>query len=64
MDYNNNPAGNSLGLLPAYRLYANPVYERLVDKLGILLSLETTSPRRDGVSVAMANAKRVKSSCF
>ena len=35
MDYNNNPAGNSLGLLPVYRLYANPVYERLVDKLGV-----------------------------
>jgi hypothetical protein len=35
MDYNNNPGGNSLGLLPAYRLYANPVYERLVDKLDI-----------------------------
>jgi hypothetical protein len=35
VDYNNNPGGNPLGLLPAYRLYANPVYERLVDKQGI-----------------------------
>jgi hypothetical protein len=35
VDYNNNPAGNSLRLLPVYRLYANPVYERLVDKLGV-----------------------------
>ncbi len=33
--YNRQPNGNPLGLLPAYRLYQNPVYERLVDKLGI-----------------------------
>jgi hypothetical protein len=35
VDYNKNPDGDRLGLLPAYRLYANPVYQRLVDKLGI-----------------------------
>lgn len=35
VDYNKNPGGNRHGLLPAYRLYANPVYQRLVDKLGI-----------------------------
>jgi hypothetical protein len=35
LDYNNALLGNPLGLLPAYRLYENPVYERLVDKLGI-----------------------------
>jgi hypothetical protein len=32
--YNRHPDGNPLGLLPAYRLYQNPVYERVVDKLG------------------------------
>jgi hypothetical protein len=35
MDYNNNPGGNPLGLVPAYRLYDNAVYQRLVDRLGI-----------------------------
>jgi hypothetical protein len=35
LDYNKNPRGNPLGLLPAYRLYANPAYELLVDKLGL-----------------------------
>lgn len=35
VDYNNNPGANPLGLLPAYRLYENTVYERLVGKLGI-----------------------------
>jgi hypothetical protein len=35
MDYNNNPRGNPLGLVTAYRLYDNAVYQRLVDKLGI-----------------------------
>jgi hypothetical protein len=35
LDYNNAPRGNPLGLLPAYRLYENPVYERLGDKVGI-----------------------------
>jgi hypothetical protein len=35
VDYNKNPGGNRLGLLSAYRLYANPAYQRLVDKLGI-----------------------------
>jgi hypothetical protein len=33
--YNREPRGNPLGLLPAYRLYGNLVYERLVEKLGI-----------------------------
>ena len=33
--YNREPRCNPLGLLPAYRLYENPVYTRLVDKLGI-----------------------------
>lgn len=35
LTYNQEPRGNVLNLLPAYRLYENPVYERLVDKLGI-----------------------------
>ena len=35
MDYNNNPRGNPLGLVAAYRLYDNAVYQHLVDKLGI-----------------------------
>jgi hypothetical protein len=33
--YNRDPRGNLLGLLPAYRLYRNPIYERLVDSVGI-----------------------------
>lgn len=33
--YNGEPGGNPLGLLPAYQLYKNPTYERLVDKLGM-----------------------------
>lgn len=33
--YNREPHGNPLGLLPAYRLYRNPVYERLVAEFGI-----------------------------
>jgi hypothetical protein len=33
--YNRDPRANPFGLLPAYRLYENAVYERLVDKLGI-----------------------------
>lgn len=33
--YNREPRGNPLGLLPAYCLYKNAVYGRLVDKLGI-----------------------------
>lgn len=30
--YNDNPNGNPLGLYPAYQLYGNEVYERLVDR--------------------------------
>lgn len=33
--YNRESRGNPLALLPAYRLYQNPVYARLVDTLGI-----------------------------
>jgi hypothetical protein len=33
-DYNEAETGNHLSLLPAYRLYANPVYQRLVSKFG------------------------------
>jgi hypothetical protein len=32
--YNANPGRNPLGLYPAYQLYANDVYERLVDRFG------------------------------
>jgi hypothetical protein len=35
IEYNRKPQGNPLGLFPAYRLYQNPVYKRLVAKLGI-----------------------------
>jgi hypothetical protein len=35
LEYNRESYGNPLRLLPAYRLYENPVYERLVDKFGI-----------------------------
>jgi len=33
--YNAHPTENPLGLLPAFRLYENPVYERLVEKFGL-----------------------------
>lgn len=32
--YNERAADNPFGLLPAYRLYRNPAYEALVDRLG------------------------------
>jgi hypothetical protein len=35
LDYNARPAENPLGLLAAYRLYGNPVYERIVDQFGV-----------------------------
>lgn len=35
LDYNNQPAQNPLGLLPAYRLYENRTYERLVERFGL-----------------------------
>ena len=31
MDYNKDPRGNPAGLVAAYRLYDNAVYQRLVD---------------------------------
>lgn len=34
VDYNRSPANNPLGLLPAYQLYENVAYRRLVEKLG------------------------------
>ena len=33
--YNRHPGGNPLGLLPAWRLYTNPVYAELVDTFGV-----------------------------
>lgn len=33
--YNNAPAANSMNFLPAYKLYANKTYGRLVEKFGI-----------------------------
>jgi hypothetical protein len=35
MEYNGKPADNPYRLLPAYRLYRNAVYRRLVERLGI-----------------------------
>ena len=35
LDYNNEAKSNPLHLLPAYRLYKNKAYERLVNKFGI-----------------------------
>jgi hypothetical protein len=35
LKYNERPAGNPLGLYPAWRLYENRTYERLVDSFGI-----------------------------
>lgn len=33
--YNREPHGNPLGLCPAYRLYSNPIYERLAAHVGL-----------------------------
>lgn len=33
--YNHAPGNNPLGLLPAYELYANDIYRRLVDRFGL-----------------------------
>jgi hypothetical protein len=35
LSYNSDAAGNTLGLLPAYRLYSNPTYATLVDRVGV-----------------------------
>ncbi len=35
LKYNEQACDNPLGLYPAYRLYGNPVYERLVDRFGL-----------------------------
>jgi hypothetical protein len=34
-EYNQTPQINPLGLLPAYQLYQNPIYARLVERFGI-----------------------------
>lgn len=34
LQYNRAPGGNPLGLLPAAKLYENPVYDRIVDRFG------------------------------
>ena len=34
LDYNENPGSNPLGLLPAWQLYLNPAYSRLVETYG------------------------------
>lgn len=35
LEYNRSAKSNPLGLYPAYRLYKNQIYERLVDRLGL-----------------------------
>jgi hypothetical protein len=35
LEYNRRAKSNPLGLYPAYRLYKNQIYERLVDRLGL-----------------------------
>lgn len=35
LEYNDTPANNPLGLLPAYQLYKNRTYGRLVERLGV-----------------------------
>jgi len=35
LSYNNKPEDNPLSLYPAYQLYANPTYRRLVDRFGL-----------------------------
>ena len=50
LDYNKEAKSNPLSLLPAYRLYKNKVYERLVNKFGInkifILSADCNLTRR------------------
>ena len=35
LDYNRNPGSNVLGLMPAWKLYKQPIYSDLVRKYGI-----------------------------
>ena len=35
LDYNDKPGNNPMNLLPAWQLYANPTYARLVDAYGL-----------------------------
>ena len=35
LEYNENPGNNPLGLLPAWQLYQNLTYGRLVDRIGV-----------------------------
>ena len=35
VDYNQDPDDNPLGLLPSYRLYMNPLYSALADRVGV-----------------------------
>jgi hypothetical protein len=35
IDYNENPGSNQLGLYPAFELYKNDIYRKLVDCFGI-----------------------------
>jgi hypothetical protein len=35
LEYNRTAKNNPLGLYPAYRLYKNQIYERLVDRFGL-----------------------------
>jgi hypothetical protein len=35
LEYNETPEVNPLGLLPAYQLYQNPIYARLVERFGV-----------------------------
>jgi hypothetical protein len=35
LEYNTNPGNNPMGLYPAYQLYENEVYQRLVERMGV-----------------------------
>ena len=65
--YNRRPGGNPLGLLPAWRLYTNPVYAELVDTFGVpnvfilsagwgLIAADFLTPDYD---ITFSNAKSV-----
>lgn len=71
LDYNKGATTNPLGLLPAYQLYKNPVYKKLVEKFGLekvfilsagwgLISADFLTPDYD---ITFSTARNVEPYC-
>ena len=69
--YNENPGGNRLGLLPAWRLYRNPTYEILAEHCGLdrlyilsagwgLIPADFLTPNYDSTFSTAQNVQRFK----